>query len=52
MILCLRRMSFLEVLVSFCDGYDACYYHSVSAFGSSIGTDMRSSFGAADILYE
>ena len=44
---CLRRISFLESFSYELKNLEVVEYHSVSAFGSSIGTLMRSSIGAA-----
>lgn len=44
---CLRRISFLESFSYELKNLELVEYHSVSAFGSSIGTLMRSSIGAA-----
>lgn len=52
MILCLRSISFLFGFSSISFEIEQKIYHSVSAFGSSIGTLMRSSIGAAMVVKE
>lgn len=48
---CFRKMSFLGQLSTDILLYTGHTYHSVSAFGSSMGTLMRSSMGAAILRY-